>query len=52
VARGLQKRQRPKCLQHRRLQSCKRPVRIYAWTFAGKHLLYLQDTGGDKNHHV
>ncbi len=30
----------------------KRPVTRYFWTFDGKHLLYLQDTGGDENFHV
>jgi dipeptidyl aminopeptidase/acylaminoacyl peptidase len=30
----------------------KRGIRIYSWAYDGKHLLYLQDTGGDENHHV
>ncbi len=30
----------------------KRPVRIYFWAFTSKHLLYLQDAGGDENYHV
>jgi dipeptidyl aminopeptidase/acylaminoacyl peptidase len=30
----------------------KRPIRQYAWAFTSKHILYLQDTGGDENFHV
>jgi dipeptidyl aminopeptidase/acylaminoacyl peptidase len=30
----------------------KRGIRNYQWAYDGKHLLYLQDTGGDENHHV
>ncbi len=30
----------------------KRGIRIYFWAFDGEHLLYLQDTDGDENHHV
>jgi dipeptidyl aminopeptidase/acylaminoacyl peptidase len=29
-----------------------RPVRQYLWAFDGKHLLYLQDKGGDENFHL
>ena len=29
-----------------------RPVRSYFWAYDKKHLLYLQDTGGDENFHV
>ena len=29
-----------------------RPVRTYFWAFDNKHLLYLQDTGGDENFHL
>ena len=29
-----------------------RPVRQYYWTYDNKHLLYLQDKGGDENFHV
>ncbi len=29
-----------------------RPVRIFEWAEDGRHLLYLQDTGGDENFHV
>jgi dipeptidyl aminopeptidase/acylaminoacyl peptidase len=29
-----------------------RPIRQYAWAFTSKHILYLQDTGGDENFHV
>ena len=29
-----------------------RPVRQYLWTFDGKHLLYLQDKGGNENFHL
>jgi dipeptidyl aminopeptidase/acylaminoacyl peptidase len=37
----------------RRLTADKhRGIRIYSWAQDGKHLLYLQDTGGDENHHV
>ena len=30
----------------------KRPVREYHWTYDRKHLVYLQDTGGDENFHI
>ncbi len=30
----------------------KRGVRQYYWAFDGKHLLYLQDAGGDENFHL
>jgi dipeptidyl aminopeptidase/acylaminoacyl peptidase len=30
----------------------KRPIRLYFWTYDGKHLLYQQDAGGDENFHV
>ncbi|MCI0682495.1 MAG: S9 family peptidase [Gemmataceae bacterium] len=30
----------------------KRGIRNYNWTYSGKHLLYLQDTGGDEDYHV
>ncbi len=30
----------------------KRGVREYFWAFDGKHLVYLQDTGGDENFHA
>ena len=30
----------------------KRGIRQYYWAFDGKHLLYLQDTGGDENFHL
>ena len=30
----------------------KRPLRAYAWSFTGKHLVYRQDVGGDENFHV
>ena len=29
-----------------------RGVRSYAWSRDGKRILYLQDTGGDENHHL
>ncbi len=29
-----------------------RPVREYHWTFDKKHLLYMQDKGGDENFHI
>jgi dipeptidyl aminopeptidase/acylaminoacyl peptidase len=29
-----------------------RPVRMYFWAYTGKHILYMQDTGGDENFHV
>lgn len=29
-----------------------RPVRIYTWAYDNKHLLYLQDAGGDENFHL
>jgi dipeptidyl aminopeptidase/acylaminoacyl peptidase len=29
-----------------------RPIRQYLWAFSGRCVLYLQDTGGDENHHV
>ena len=30
----------------------KRPIHQYSWTFTNKHLVYMQDTGGDENFHV
>ncbi|HTU92427.1 MAG TPA: S9 family peptidase [Gemmataceae bacterium] len=30
----------------------KRGIRTYFWTYDADHLLYLQDTDGDENHHV
>lgn len=30
----------------------KRGIRIYFWAENSKHLLYLQDTGGDENYHL
>jgi dipeptidyl aminopeptidase/acylaminoacyl peptidase len=30
----------------------KRGIRSYFWAHDGKHLLYLQDTGGDENYHL
>ena len=30
----------------------KRPVRLYLWAYTSKHLIYLQDAGGDENYHV
>jgi len=30
----------------------KRPLRRYAWANTSKHLLYMQDIGGDENFHV
>jgi dipeptidyl aminopeptidase/acylaminoacyl peptidase len=29
-----------------------RPIRQYAWAFTSKHLVYLQDAGGDENFHI
>jgi dipeptidyl aminopeptidase/acylaminoacyl peptidase len=29
-----------------------RPIRQYFWTYTNKHILYMQDTGGDENFHV
>ena len=29
-----------------------RPIRQYFWAFTNKHIIYLQDTGGDENWHV
>lgn len=29
-----------------------RPVRVYTWAYDNKHLLYLQDAGGDENFHL
>ncbi len=29
-----------------------RPVTQYFWAFTGKHILYMQDAGGDENWHV
>lgn len=29
-----------------------RPIRQYLWAFTSKHLVYLQDSGGDENYHV
>ncbi|HEY2784929.1 MAG TPA: S9 family peptidase [Fimbriiglobus sp.] len=33
-------------------QDEKRGIRQYYWTFDNKHLLYLQDAGGDENFHL
>ncbi len=33
-------------------QDPKRGVRQYYWAFDNKHLLYLQDAGGDENYHL
>ena len=30
----------------------KRGIRQYYWAYDGKHLLYLQDSDGDENHHL
>lgn len=30
----------------------KRPIRMYTWAYTSKHLLYMQDIGGDENFHV
>jgi dipeptidyl aminopeptidase/acylaminoacyl peptidase len=30
----------------------RRGIRIYAWTYDGVHLVYMQDEGGDENWHV
>ncbi len=30
----------------------KRGIRIYQWAYDGKHVLYMQDIGGDENYHV
>jgi dipeptidyl aminopeptidase/acylaminoacyl peptidase len=30
----------------------KRPVRRYFWAYTNKHIVYLQDSGGDENWHV
>ncbi|NUO52510.1 MAG: S9 family peptidase [Polyangiaceae bacterium] len=30
----------------------KRALRMYNWTYTGKHLVYLQDDGGNENFHV
>ena len=29
-----------------------RPIRQYQWAYTSRHLVYLQDTGGDENYHV
>ncbi|MBX3157140.1 MAG: S9 family peptidase [Deltaproteobacteria bacterium] len=29
-----------------------RPIRNYEWAYTNRHILYLQDTGGDENFHV
>ncbi|HEX7839334.1 MAG TPA: S9 family peptidase, partial [Kofleriaceae bacterium] len=29
-----------------------RPIRQYFWAFTSKHLMYLQDSGGDENFHL
>lgn len=29
-----------------------RGIRVYAWTYDGNHLLFMQDTDGDENFHV
>jgi dipeptidyl aminopeptidase/acylaminoacyl peptidase len=29
-----------------------RPIRQYTWAYTGKHILYMQDVGGDENFHV
>ncbi|HWU88545.1 MAG TPA: S9 family peptidase, partial [Kofleriaceae bacterium] len=29
-----------------------RPIRAYFWAFTNKHILYMQDTGGDENFHL
>jgi dipeptidyl aminopeptidase/acylaminoacyl peptidase len=29
-----------------------RPIREFHWTYTGRHLVYLQDTGGDENFHI
>jgi dipeptidyl aminopeptidase/acylaminoacyl peptidase len=29
-----------------------RPIRQYTWAHTGKHILYMQDVGGDENFHV
>ena len=33
-------------------QDATRPVRRYVWAFTSKHILYLQDKGGDENFHL
>lgn len=33
-------------------QDAKRGIRQYFWAYDGKHLLYLQDKGGDENFHL
>jgi dipeptidyl aminopeptidase/acylaminoacyl peptidase len=30
----------------------KRGIRSYFWAYSGRHLLYVQDTGGDENWHI
>jgi len=30
----------------------KRPLRMYSWAYTSKHLIYMQDIGGDENFHV
>jgi len=30
----------------------KRGIRLYFWAYDGKHLLYMQDKGGDENYHL
>ncbi len=29
-----------------------RPIRFHTWAFTSQHLLYLQDSDGDENHHL
>ena len=38
----------PRCLTSER----ERPIRQYRWAPNSRHLLYLQDSGGDENYHV
>jgi dipeptidyl aminopeptidase/acylaminoacyl peptidase len=33
-------------------QDRRRGVMTYSWTFDGRHLVYVQDSDGDENHHV
>jgi len=28
------------------------PIRDYVWAYTGRHLLYVQDAGGDENFHI
>jgi len=30
----------------------KRPIRDFSWAYTNRHVLYLQDTGGDEDYHV